>query len=86
MEVSWIEGRTRNKIIQVKVSTWEDKKELMRKKNKLKMKQLFVENDLTKKEREIRTQIRKEAKKERIAKSKVKIGYKKLQINGKNYS
>lgn len=83
MEVSWIEGR-RNKIIQVKVGTWEDKKELMGKRNKLKMKKLFVENDLTKKEREIRTQIRKEAKKERIAKSQVKIGYKKLQINGKN--
>lgn len=29
MEVSWIEGRTRNKIIQVKVGTWEEKKELM---------------------------------------------------------
>lgn len=49
------------------------------------MKKLFVENDFTKKEREIRTQIRKEAKKERIAKSQVKISYKKLQINGKNY-
>lgn len=50
-EARWIRERERsNKIIQFRVCTLEDKKD-MEKKNKLKRKKLFIENDLSKRER-----------------------------------
>ena len=57
----------------------------MLKKNTLKDKRLFIDNDLTKKEREIQKNIKDIAKAEREQGAKVKIGYRKVKINDKTF-
>ena len=56
---------------------------ILQNKNKLKGKEIYIENDLTKQEREIQAAIRQKAKEERNKGNEVKIGYLKLRINGK---
>lgn len=52
----------------------------MEKKNKLKEKKIYIENDLTRKGRKIKREIWEKARKERNTGSKVKISYKKLLV------
>lgn len=73
------------KIILAEVETWEQKREIMLHKNKLKGTKIYIENDLTKEERRIQTELVKIAKDEREKGSRVKIGYKKLVINNVSY-
>lgn len=57
----------------------------MSKKNNLKEKNLYIDNDLTKKEKKIQKSIADFAREKRKRRVRVKIGYKKTRINGKDY-
>lgn len=49
----------------VKLKSWQQKKEILAKKRKLKDKKLYIDNDLTKKERDVQKEIAKIAKMKR---------------------
>lgn len=77
----WIKKRSGGGILVAKLSSGQQKKETMLRKGNLKGKKLYIENDLTKKEREVQREIAKLAKAEKEQGSQVKIGYRKLWIN-----
>lgn len=64
----------------VELIDWRTKQVVMSKKEKLKSEKIFIDHDLTIRERDIQKQI-KEREKRKNGK-KVKIGYKKLNIEG----
>lgn len=74
--------RGRNMIL-VRITNFEDKLKVLRNKKKLEGKDCFIENDMTKEERQIQAKIRIRAKEEIAKGNTVKIGYQKLQINEK---
>lgn len=82
-EAYWVRGRRGGSFMVVKFKEWQQKMEIMMKKNKLKGKRLFIDNDLTKKERDIQREIAQVARAEKEQGAQVKIGYKKLRVNEK---
>lgn len=65
--------------------SWNDKREVLQNKYKLrkvKDKVIYINDDLTKNEREIQSSIMKRANEEKKAAKQVKVGYQKLIING----
>ena len=74
--------RGRNMFL-VQMKNFEHKLRVMKNKKKLIGKECFIENDLTKEERQVQSAIRRRAKEEREKGHTVKIGYRKIQINGK---
>lgn len=76
------EGRN---LVMAELESWEQKREIMNKKKELK-KGIIIEDDLTRREREIQRKLREKAREEREkGDSKAKIGYKKIYLNGKWY-
>lgn len=73
-------GRT---LVRARMNNFEDKIQVLRNKKKLQGKDSFIEDDMTRKEREIQGAIRRRAKDERQKGNQVKVGYQKIQINGK---
>lgn len=65
-----------------KLKNWEDKQEVLKNKNKLKGEHIFIDNDLTAKEREIQKKLRDMGKMETAKGHRIRIGYKKIFING----
>lgn len=65
------------------INSWEEKMDIMKNKNKLRESNVYINNDLTKKERAIQAEIRNIAKQEKENGNKTKIGYQKLLLNGK---
>ena len=55
----------------------------MNEKRKLRNEKIFIDDDLTKEERKIQKMLRDKGYKERIMGKKVKIGYKKMWVDGK---
>ncbi|KAJ3665757.1 hypothetical protein Zmor_001235 [Zophobas morio] len=81
-------SKIRKDIYLIQLENSENKQKIMENKEKLKVVQddrVHINNDLTKKEREIQTQIRLQAKREREAGKVVKIGFNKLTIDGKTW-
>ena len=78
-EVRKSEGK---ELIVAKVASVAEKIEVMKNKGKLKGKWIYIDDDLTKEERETQSEIRKQAREERDKGKTVKVGYKKLIING----
>ena len=72
------EGRS---TVIVRMEKEEDKGYVMRKKAELKGRKEIIENDMTRKERNIQSEIRTMAEKIRGEGKRVKIGYKKIWIN-----
>ncbi|XP_071582204.1 uncharacterized protein [Temnothorax nylanderi] len=73
-----------NKMIMLKYRNWESKREIMRTRKELGKKfDSFLDDDLTKMERQIQKEIRKRAKEEREAGKKTTIGYQKMWVDGK---
>jgi len=70
------------KIIIATVEKWEMKRQIMMKKRELE-KGIYIDDDLTKKEREIQGTIRRITKEEREKGKEVKIGYMKARIGRK---
>lgn len=69
-------------VIIAKIRSEEEKKEVMKRKNKLKGGQLYIENDLTWEERQIQSMLNKWAKSEKNKNVDIKIGMGKARING----
>lgn len=78
-EIKRIAGQ---RIIIAKCETWEQKMQIMRTKNKLKGSQCYIEDDLTTEERKIQAILRNKAREARAKGKNVKMGYKKIVING----
>lgn len=78
--VGW--GRVSNQVIIVGLDSEEEKKEVMRNKNKLKGENIFIENDLTWEERKIQERISRWAKERRGKGEEIKIGLGKVRIGG----
>lgn len=75
----------KNKVMIVKLRDWEQKKLVMINKRNLQGKDIYIESDMTKKERDIQGELRKIAKDEKSKGNTVKIGYQKIKINSKLY-
>lgn len=67
----------------IEMNSWEDKMKILRGKSVLKGKQIYIEPEMTVKEREIQKIIRDTARKEREGGARVKVGFQKLEVNGK---
>ncbi|KAJ3621257.1 hypothetical protein MTP99_003410 [Tenebrio molitor] len=75
----------KDKMMLAKIENWEQKKNIMLSKSKLKEKKgerMYIDGDLTKEERETQKKLRELAREERDRGKRVKIGYRKIQING----
>jgi hypothetical protein len=75
----------KDKMMLAKIESWEQKKNILLNKSKLKEKEderMYIDDDLTKEERETQKKLRELAREERNRGKRVKIGYRKIQING----
>ncbi|XP_033221981.1 golgin subfamily A member 6-like protein 22 [Belonocnema kinseyi] len=72
-----------NKVLVIKLETWEMKRKILERKPNLKGTSIFVDDDLTKSEREVQRKIREVARRERENGKEVKVGYRKIKINDK---
>jgi hypothetical protein len=76
------------KMIVAELESWGEKRKVMENKRKLrekKGKRIYIEDDLTKKERDIQKELRALTKEERQKGLRVKVGYKKIWIEGKGF-
>ncbi|KAH0812101.1 hypothetical protein GEV33_010690 [Tenebrio molitor] len=74
----------KDKMMLAKIENWEQKKNIMLSKSKLKEKKgerMYIDDDLTKEERGTQKKLRELAREERDRGKRVKIGYRKIQIN-----
>lgn len=69
-------------VILAKVKNIEEKIEIMKQKNKLKGEVIYIENDLTWEERRTQEKISKWAKEKRSRGIDVKVGFRKIRLNG----
>lgn len=76
-----IKLRKGDNLVIAKLSCFDDKLTVMRNKKKLTGSEIYVNNDYTKKERDIQNQILKQANAEKDKNNIVKIGYRKLTVN-----
>lgn len=74
-----------DEITGVKLARWEDKLVLFKAANKIKNKEIFVNSDLTLKEREIQRELRSIKKQEIEKGNKAAVGYQKIFINNTEY-
>jgi hypothetical protein len=75
----------KDKMMLAKIESWEQKKNIILNKSKLKERKdemMYIDNDLTNEEREIQKKLREVAREARDKGKWVKIGYRKIQING----
>jgi hypothetical protein len=76
----------KDKMMLAKIESWKQKKNIMLSKSKLKEKKvrgfICIDDDLTKEERKTQKKLRELAREERDRGKRVKIGYRKIQING----
>lgn len=62
---------------------WEDKVEILKNKGKLNGKEIYIDSEMTLKEREIQKKIRDYAKEVKSKGARVKVRFQKLEINGR---
>ena len=67
--------------IRVELRCLEDKIAIMKNKNKLQGTDIYIDDDLTKQEREIQRTLRMRAREEREKGNEARVGYQKLMIN-----
>lgn len=68
-------------LVRVELNSLEDKIKIMKNKNKLKGQDRYINDDLTRQEREIQNDLRKGAREEKEKGNEVKGSYQKLLIN-----
>lgn len=68
----------------VQIGEWEKKREIMAKKRNLK-KLIYIEDDLTREEREVQRKLRVRAGEKTEKRKKARVGYRKIQIEDKWY-
>lgn len=74
-----------NRTCKIEMENWEEKIKILNSKSKLRLlkdKRIYINNDLTDREKEIQKQLREIEKKERNKGNSTKLGYRKLTING----
>lgn len=81
LSVTEIKQKTDQQMVVVKCESFEQKRQIMRNKNKLKGTECYLEDDLTKEDRKIQTILRHKVKEERSKGKNVKMGYRKIVIN-----
>lgn len=77
-----------NKLV-ARIGSWEQKQRVMRSKSELKNgknNKVFIDHDLTPKEREVQRVIRGVAKEERTRGRRVEVGYRRLKVDGRTKS
>lgn len=92
-EARWIKGRQQDKrSVIAELYTWEAKKEVMKKKSSLKItgtpnfqEVIYIDNDMTFSERDVQRAIRGRAEEEKKLGKTVKVGFKKLIVDGKTW-
>jgi hypothetical protein len=75
----------KDKMMLAKIESWEQKKNIMRNKSRLKEikgERVYIDDHLTNKERKTQRKLKDVAREERDRGERVKIGYRKIQING----
>lgn len=72
-------------IVIAKLESWNKKKSIMEKRNKLKGSKVYIDNDMTVKERKIQKELRDVGRHERQKGSVVKVMYQKININNEIY-
>lgn len=77
-----IQGKEEKRVIIARLSQWEDKVEIMRKKKNLGDRKIYINHDLTIEERMMQRKLSDIAKEKKQKNNRVKIGYRKLCING----
>ncbi|KAJ3628518.1 hypothetical protein MTP99_015818 [Tenebrio molitor] len=68
-----------------KIESWEQKKNIMLNKSKLKERKgerMYIDDDLTNEDRKTLKKLREVAREEKDRGKRVKMGYRKIQING----
>lgn len=78
-------GKEGKEVIIIEMKSWEQKEEIMREKKKLGSRRIYIDHDMTEEEREVQRKLRERAKKEKADGRMVKVGYKKIEIQGKKY-
>lgn len=71
-----------NKYI-IKMNNWSDKIKILKEKNKMKGRDIFIDSDLTRQERNVQKILRDVAREEKNRGAIVKVRYQKIEINGK---
>jgi len=66
------------------MDSWERKKEIMRRKKKLGSREIYIDNDLTQKEKEMQRKLR-EVRGERANGGRTRVGYRRIEIKGQIY-
>lgn len=79
-KIAGLQGR---EVIIAGLKNWEDKQEVMKNKCKLRGSKIFINHDYTKAERDIQSKIVEAAREERKKGRAVKVGYKKIMVDGK---
>ena len=77
---------TKNELVVVEMTDWEQKQNIMTAKYKLKDTEVYIDNDLTWEERKIQREIRSIARAEKEKGKRVKIGYQKIIIGDEIYT
>lgn len=78
-----LRGTQNSNVALVELENWEKKQEVMSKKSRLDTKRIYIEYDLTYEERKVQVAIREKARKLQEEGKVVKVGYRKLNIQGK---
>jgi hypothetical protein len=76
----------KDKMMLAKIESWEQKKNIMLNKSKLKERKgerMYIDDDLTNEDRKTLKKLREVAREEKDRGKRVKMGYRKIQINGK---
>jgi len=69
----------------MEIDQWETKEKIIKEKKKLGNRKIFIDSDLTVEERQIQRKLKERARKERMEGKTVKVGYKKMEIQGKSF-
>lgn len=80
-----IQRRGKTSMIVAEIESWECKRDIMKAKNKLKGSDMYIENDLTYKERHIQREIRSIAKEARSKGKRAKVTYRRVTIDDEEY-
>ncbi|KAK9739255.1 hypothetical protein QE152_g9163 [Popillia japonica] len=76
-------GKKGRGMVVATVGNWEEKRLIMSNKQKLKGKRVYIDDDLTKREREIQGRLIEVATAERNRGKQVRVGYQKISVEGK---
>lgn len=76
-------GKDERNMIVAKMGSWEEKQAIMKKKKQLGNSRIFIDHDLSQKERKIQSKILKRVKEEKSKGKVAKCGYQKINLEGK---